>query len=49
MKLLLAPVVLVAYAVWVLPRSLLEAAAAKRRLRAGKVRTLSLLPHVRPW
>lgn len=49
MKILVAPVALVAYAVWILPRSLVEAAAAKRRLRAGKVHTLSLHPHVRSW
>lgn len=49
MKLLVAPVALVAYALWFWPRSLVEASAARRRLRAGKVRTLSLHPNVRSW
>lgn len=38
MKILLTPIALVAYAVWLWPKSLIEASAARRRLRAGKVR-----------
>ncbi len=43
MKILLAPIALVAYAVWLWPKSLVTAGAARRRLRAGRVRVFKSL------